>query len=310
MPEPTLRLLDLDDDDDVARAISTCAAALGWQDPPFDEALFRWKHQRNAFGSSLIVVAEDHEGFAAVRPFMQWRFRTAEGAVIRAVRAVDTATHPRARGRGLFRSTTTEALRIAHQRGIDFVFNTPNSMSGAGYLTMGWTEQGPIAIGARLTISGLIRTVRARRGASKRSSPTDVGIAAAEMLNDPAFDDRRPRTAGSTDHDAQSLRWRYSEGPIEYRGVRAGDGWLVFRLRARGPATELVITETIGSPDEAALRATIAGVLSSSGVDHALAAVDTPGFFATERVGPVLMTRDVGSEPSPVQWSMGDIEVF
>ena len=48
------------------------------------------------------------------------------------------------------------AIDAATEDGVDMVFNTPNPRSGAGYLTMGWSEVGtirPVASPAR----GLLR---------------------------------------------------------------------------------------------------------------------------------------------------------
>jgi len=55
-------------------------------------AFFRWKHIENPFGRSLMLLA-DSEKVVGLRAFLRWQFR-AGGQTIRAVRAVDTATHP------------------------------------------------------------------------------------------------------------------------------------------------------------------------------------------------------------------------
>ena len=71
-----------------------------------------------------------------LRAFMRWRF-DATGQDVRAVRAVDTATHPDHQGRGIFSRLTSEAIDLL--RGdTDLIFNTPNEKSLPGYLKLGW----------------------------------------------------------------------------------------------------------------------------------------------------------------------------
>ena len=115
--------------------------SLGWDDAPRYRELFAWKHERNPFGPSLAWVVEHHGRVVAVRLFMRWEFRRG-GTTVRAVRAVDTATHPDHQGRGLFTALTLHALEACRADGVAFVFNTPNVQSLPGYLKMGWREVG------------------------------------------------------------------------------------------------------------------------------------------------------------------------
>jgi predicted N-acetyltransferase YhbS len=72
-------------------------------------AFFRWKHFENPFGPSFMLVAEADEQVVGLRAFMRWEF-VAEGRRFRAVRAVDTATHPDYQGRGIFSALTRQAI--------------------------------------------------------------------------------------------------------------------------------------------------------------------------------------------------------
>ncbi|HVR32618.1 MAG TPA: GNAT family N-acetyltransferase, partial [Acidimicrobiia bacterium] len=101
-------------------------------------AAFHWKHLANPFGPSILLVAEDSGGLVALRAFMRWELTSPDGSRLRCVRAVDTATHPRARRQGVFRRLTLEAVDAARDDGTDLIFNTPNPRSGAGYISMGW----------------------------------------------------------------------------------------------------------------------------------------------------------------------------
>ena len=112
--------------------LALLAASLGrdGSDPRYEQ-LYAWKHEQNAFGRSPAWVACDGERLAGVRILMPWEFR--RGAVtVRAVRAVDTATHPDYQGRGIFTRLTLHAIDELREEGVDFVFNTPNDQSRPG----------------------------------------------------------------------------------------------------------------------------------------------------------------------------------
>ena len=82
-----------------------------------------------------MLIAETEGRLVGFRAFMRWRFRL--GALVRAVRAVDTATHPDFRGKG-----SSAAHRRPRSMSWDWtrvlIFNTPNDKSLPGYLKMGW----------------------------------------------------------------------------------------------------------------------------------------------------------------------------
>src|SRR5687768_5693479 len=101
---------------------------------------WRWKHADTPFGPSYAVCAWDdsaHE-IAGFRTLMWWSFRDRSGAAQRAVRAVDTATHPSHQRRGIFSALTHYAIDDLEGQGVAFIFNTPNTNSLPGYLKMGW----------------------------------------------------------------------------------------------------------------------------------------------------------------------------
>src|SRR5690606_26492896 len=103
----------------------------------WDAAFWRWKHVDGPFGASHVLGAYAEDGtLAALRTMLRWRFGTPGGAAVAAVRAVDTATHPDHRRRGLFKTLTLEAVAALTAEGAAFVFNTPNAQSRPGYLRM------------------------------------------------------------------------------------------------------------------------------------------------------------------------------
>lgn len=103
-----------------------------------EQSFWRWKHYKNPFGNSIAIIAVTGDRqIIGLRTFMRWNFLI-EGEEIRAVRAVDTVTHPEFRRYGVFSRLTNIALERVKQEGIDLIFNTPNQSVLPGYLKLGW----------------------------------------------------------------------------------------------------------------------------------------------------------------------------
>ena len=110
---------------DHAAIIELAAAALGWEAGRPNEALFTWKHVDNVFGPSQMWVAEVEGRLAAFRSIMRWEFEGADGRVVRAGRAVDTATHVDFQGAGLFTKLTLHALEALREPATRISSSTP-----------------------------------------------------------------------------------------------------------------------------------------------------------------------------------------
>ena len=271
---------------DLGAVLELLQAAMHRADDPRFVDLFRWKHLDNAFGASPAWVAVDGDRIAAVRYLMRWEFERG-GQVVRAVRAVDTATHPDYQGKGLFRRLTLGAIdelrsqeplgaraeragveeplgARAERAGVEeptttaFVFNTPNDQSRPGYLKMGWQVVGKPAVPTRpLSVRGLVAMRNARVPAEHFSLPCTVGVPVADVLGDqPAVEqllaaravDPRLRTR----LDCSVLRWRYGGELLEYRAIVASagidQGVAIFRIRRRGPAREAALVLLVAPP--------------------------------------------------------------
>lgn len=300
-------------DADLSSILDVCASSLGWLDPEWDEALFRWKHLDNAFGRSLLLVAEDETGLVAVRAMLRWRFSTPLGTVT-AVRPVDTATKPCAQGKGLFRRLTMQAIEELTEENVGFAFNTPNAKSRPGYLKMGWQEAGRVPITIRVRSPRTVpRTLRARTAADKRSVDTPrLGVAAEDYFSRAAALPATAPNRVTTDHDRTTLAWRFVGGPVKYRVVQAGDGAVVVRVRQRGRATELVVACQLGDIAEKEFRSAIRKSLDVSEADHLVMASRNTSVLRSV-LGPRLTLRPLASrvpEPNDIAWSVGDIELF
>ena len=236
-------------DADVLPVLDLMRAALG--EPPLlrrTPELFAWKHFDNPFGRSLAVVAETDDRIVGLRAFMRWDLITPDGATLRCVRAVDTATHPDYQRRGIFRRLTEETLELALAKNMDLVFNTPNEKSGAGYLSMGWTEIGTIGVLARPS-----PRLATDRGPANSTEPE-------KFLTDPQpaisldVTDRAPRGLRTPRNEAY-LRWRFGSHPTaRYFRVDSGDSTAVVRPNIRKGRRELIVADVYGPRPGAAMR--------------------------------------------------------
>ena len=316
---------------DIGPVLTLLRDAMHRRDDTRFEALFRWKHLENPFGASPAWVALDGDRIVAVRYLMRWEFEV-DGARRRAVRAVDTATHPDHQGRGLFRRLTLGALDELAAEGVEFVFNTPNDQSRPGYLKMGWQIVGRLAVSARpLRAGGLAALARSRVPADHFSLTTAAGDPAGTVLADTRAVERliaaaRPAAPGlRTWLSPAVLQWRYGGDLVEYRAVADADGLALFRLRRRGPAVEAAVALVL-APSAAARRRLTRAVLfvTRREADYAVAIGARPGptFMPVPRTGPILTWRGVGPDPGPgpdtktaprrSDWhlTVGDIELF
>ncbi|WP_148288480.1 GNAT family N-acetyltransferase [Ilumatobacter nonamiensis] len=305
--------------DDRGEIIALLQRSLGSDGDPRYPALFAWKHDENRFGPSPMWVAVDGERIVAIRALMRWEF-VRGGTVLRAVRAVDTATDPDYQGRGLFRALTMHGLEAVRAEGVDFVFNTPNDQSRPGYLKMGWREVGRLPAAVRFVgPGGAIAALRSRVPADRWSLPLGIGESPLDWLDRRGPDGRSPEPVDvrefRTNVDDRYLAWRFGTELLGYRVVDDGDAAVIVRARRRGSATELAVVSTFG-PARATDR--LAGrAAKEAGADYAIRLGQpqmSSGFNFLPGGGPVLTWRAVTDRGMPPlsNWavSLGDIELF
>jgi predicted N-acetyltransferase YhbS len=317
---------------DRAAILQLGARTLEWLGDAQEGAFFAWKHEQNPFGESPMWVACDGNQVVGFRTFMRWEF-TVDGRLVRAVRAVDTATDPEYQGRGIFTRLTLAALDELRDEGVEMVFNTPNSNSLPGYLKMGWLVVGRLPVSIMPT---RVRSIPAIAAARVPASRTAVLIHAGDAPRDAFTDHEGVGSLLATIPDAPGLEtrkspeffaWRYGHEPLHYRVVRAGpsigDGFAVFHLRRRGPAVEAVLCDVVvpnpHEPDARRLRHGLARrVARLSGADYVLRIDGRPitadPFVRVPHIGPLLTFRTLTGwiPPRRGRWrvNMGDIELF
>ncbi|HZJ25703.1 MAG TPA: GNAT family N-acetyltransferase [Acidimicrobiia bacterium] len=312
---------------DRAAILALLAASLGRDasDPRYDD-LFAWKHEQNPVGPSPIWVATDGNRVAGVRVMMRWEFHLGARR-LRAVRAVDTATHPDYQGQGIFTRLTLHAIEELRDEGLDFVFNTPNDQSLPGYLKMGWQTVGRLPTAVRPTsVAAISRIIAARVPAERWSLPATVGVPARRVLDQPAALDTLVNTqpvpeAVTTRRDARYLQWRYGTPLLGYRAVTTAEGpsaGVAFvRMRARGPARELVVADVLVPGARRALDARLMRELArGTEADYLIrlgGGLVSPGpMLRLPGQGPLLTWRAVCEPLVPRRWALtlGDIELF
>jgi predicted N-acetyltransferase YhbS len=307
--------------------LALLAAALGWERDERHGAFFDWKHTANPYGPSDAWVAVDDDRIVGYRAFLRWEFERS-GAVVRAVRAVDTATHPDHRRRGIFEALTRAALEELRADGTEFVFNTPNAESGSGYTKMGWETVGRVPVAFRAASPrALLRVASARGPASRWPESSDSGTAFADIDGDTVTALLAARATPADGVIRTVLRpdvlaWRYANPLLGYRVARTTDdpdaGIVVYRVRNRGRAREVLIALLLtGRQDDRVARALVRQARREGAGDyeiHSASAAERAGGIPAPRQGPLLAWRALQQQDRPPlrdwQLSLGDVELF
>lgn len=335
MTEPTIRRAA---PEERSQLLGLLVESFGDQGSHWSEDYWRWKHEDNPFGPSYLLVAEDAGRPVGLRVFLRWRLRSGDRTVP-AVRAVDTATHPDYRRRGIFSRLTREALELAAADGTAFVFNTPNDRSRPGYLRLGWQVVGRVPL--------LVKPLRPGRlllpGSGDAVPPSlEAFPSVDDLLESRELNDLVPEALSWRDgrlHTERSrgyLTWRYARIPSpRYHALweREGEAFaaLLFRGRLRRRRREVTLAETLLTPDPTSptlARRLLRRLARDVDADYlvASAATDTTeraalrraGFLPVPGLGPRFTVRSIRPDAppaSPYTWSswrcsIGDLEIF
>ncbi len=226
--------------EDLPAIVQLLKTSMGEALLPKSAAYFLWKHEQNPFGASHILLADNDGELAGIRAFMRWQWNK-NGETITAVRAVDTATHPDYRGKGIFKKLTLQVAASCEQDGIGMVFNSPNANSLPGYLKMGWLHAGSMPI--QLGIGSLLPRLYAEQTVNHLYEVFNFGRAMQQLDADwllPVLP-----TCWHTPLNYHFLDWRYGQCPVSSYGgiIEANQFGFVFRLKKIKGFIELRICE-------------------------------------------------------------------
>lgn len=301
---------------DHAAIIALLKESLGESLMPKSERFWQWKHVENPFGKSPVLLAFENDQLIGVRAFMKWEWRQGE-KIFKAVRAVDTATHPAFQGKGIFSKLTAQLVNECKEEGVDFIFNTPNKKSMPGYLKLGWRSLG------KLNISVSVRLRTQPNNQDKfliKHGVTPSAFVELEKFNFNHLTADKLRTNWSTTY----FKWRYLNNPnIQYGYFKNDDDGLkylaFFRLKNSKLGTEFRICDVMimDKAHEAAFKMQLKKMVKESGARMITIAGDTyhsVAFFKWP-IGPYVTIRPISLQASTIlfeNWSptLGDLEVF
>lgn len=305
---------------------------------PKSEALWDWKHEQNPFGSSFVLLAEENGAIIGLRAFMQWQWQW-KGNTYKAIRAVDTATHPDHQGKGIFKKLTLQQLELCKQQGIHFVFNTPNDQSRPGYLKMGWVQQGkmPLKLKVLNPISlAFAIAFKKGKGVVTADDPTPA------QTWDPRVFDLMKNYSVNNEHlntalSASYIRWRYADNPLfNYNYFTDFENFLLIgRVKAHSFTRELRLVDCMlfnNAKTNKRINSLISKavipyckknkiqVISFSGQQYQThrSALNWMGMIPVQNRGPIVTLRELNmNERFPElldikNWgySLGDMELF
>jgi GNAT superfamily N-acetyltransferase len=323
--------------EDIPAIVELLKISLGESLMPKSETYWRWKHVDNPFGASDVLLAFEDKQLVGVRAFMLWSWQRGDER-IRAVRAVDTATHPDFQGKGIFSKLTMALLKEYQSSDRSLVFNTPNDKSLPGYLKMGWELAGqlPIRIQIRRPVSVVMAMLKKGKDDGRDDNKAiggPTGLAFLDHAGLPGLLERsRQFHAGSfhTPHTVDSLRWRYKEVPVAQYGAVAEEGQglnglFIYRLKHSRMGLELRVTDCfVDAVDVLPLmkrklaeraREHGADYISETGVGNSFI---TTGLLSLKRnIGPMVTVRNISMKDMAAfkglsHWhaSVGDLELF
>lgn len=320
-------------DSDIPEIILLLRQSLGESLMPKSEAYWSWKHKANPFGPSPVLVSTDAGKIVGVRAFMQWRWVDGNKQY-RALRAVDTATHPGYQGKGIFKKLSLSLVEICKKEGYDFIFNSPNKQSMPGYIKMGWSEVGrmPLSISLRRPLRMARRLITSELGQMQAVVDNSLDY----YLKHPNLGDllafhRQQNGKLATDLSTEYLDWRYRKVPVaRYIAVGQERGnvlvaLIIGRIKETKLGREFRITDSLlgDQVDFKQLQSKLNETKRIMHVDYTTqsSSVDPKNRQLTGRlrvnlpIGPIVTVRPLQTNNAIknfIDWSptLGDLELF
>lgn len=302
---------------DIPEIISVLQASLGELKLPKSVEIWEYKHLKNPFGKSLVLLAVQENKIIGVRAFMKWEWCINKDSYS-TLRAVDTGILPGFQRRGIFGELNAEALKLSFQN--DFIFNTPNQKSLGGNLKMGWEHIGRIRAKALPGVPFLFIS-------SKKTSLSVPDLYKNE-ISEPLLENHnaifREENKLFTPKTREFLKWRYSENPLQKYEVLCDDDFYVAAyVKHHKYFKELRVVEHIFNNENGIKK--INSVIQKLNSVYRANIITYSGnmklnFWELDlRSGPILIGRNLELEEmqweeikNPDYWnySLGDLELF
>lgn len=283
---------------------------------------FDWWHERNPVGRRLLSVVLDGERVAGASG-MSFHRMALGGTEQEVAFALDAATHPDYRGRGLWSALELRNEEEAARAGAAAVLGFTNPLAGPILVgRLGWRDLTQLRLWARPVL---------RRGGRLPRRVEEV-----ERLEDEAeelYRAARGRWPNHVVRSAEHLNWRYAESPRGYRLLLARgaggrlDGYAVlgrkwYAGREVGVLADLVVRPDAARAGRALVRAAsglvergrvLVALLPSAGA--ARATVRRAGFVPTHRsirfIGkPLREGLELPEGRAAWHFSLGDMDIF
>jgi len=200
------------------------------------ERHYAWKFDDNPAGPPIVAVAED--GDLIIGQCALWPMRLRLGTeVVLGAQALDTMTHPRYRGQGMFTRLAKESMQSALAHDVDVLIGFPNAQIYSAWVrTLDWDHTGDIPVYIRpLRPSQHARvpswagpTVDLAARLLPRGARRDVEIRAAKPSTSEMqtlLKANRDATSCQVERNLEYVDWRFDQASgMNYRWIAAYRG--------------------------------------------------------------------------------------
>jgi GNAT superfamily N-acetyltransferase len=237
------------------------------------DAEFEWFFDRNPLGASLVSVADDGDRLIGILGMLPAR-AVVGGRECRVAFSVHAATHPEARGQGVFSRLELRTEELAADAGAEVALGFTNSLAGPILVgKLGWRDLYRMRIWARV-----LRPLRALHRAGAGGLPRLRGGTFARFTDE---QERVWRTVqggwgNCLVRDAAYLNWRYVETPRDYRVFIDTQGYAVLGRVVHKGVSASVICDLVG-PARSQLRLLRMCVREARARTDVAVAVPAPG---------------------------------
>jgi len=300
---------------DIPAIVDLLKKSLGESSSPKSINYWIWKHVKNPFGPSKVLLAERNGQLIGIRAMMQWIWQR-ENQPYTALRAVDTATHPDFQGQGVFSVLTQKMVDRSKNDGINFIFNTPNEKSLPGYLKLGWVSLQKLPVGISfLTSLSFI---------SRKSIHGSLDLDKIELLCNRWNLIQQKITPLFTPKSLDYLKWRYLDNPvIKYFVFADAELFLAMYSRKRNNITELRVAELICLGSTPSTTKRVRTIIRNYAIEKKINLITfapvlkrwMPGLTFVLPLGPKLCAKKINVDMPAFShikfaYTLGDMELF